>query len=198
MTYQEALDFLKTQDPLRITVSGDIGAGKSTFSKHLAEELDIPRIYIGQFMREEAKKRGITLDELNALMETDDTIDRQMDAMQLERSQETERGVFEGRTSWYFVEQADVRVFFTVDPRLATERIWNDNNALRDKYETVDDLMKANELRKASENARYGQYYGIDAYDLDNFDLVIDTSKLDIQEVFEEAVIRIATFLSQE
>lgn len=195
MTFEEAFAFLQTVTPLRITVSGDIGAGKSTFAKRLAEELGIPRIYVGQLMREEAARRGLTLDAFNALLEKDDSIDRQMDALQGQKAEEIERGVFEGRTSWFFVKNADVRTFFKVDAHQAAGRIWGDSNDLRDTYPSKESLAEANIARKQSEMERFTKYYGINAYDLANFDLIIDTTELDIQGVFETSVIQIAEFL---
>jgi predicted cytidylate kinase len=197
MTYQEALDFLKRKDPLRITVSGDIGAGKSTFAKHLATEIGVPRIYIGQLMREEAAKRNLTLDEFNAQLEQDDEIDRYMDSLQTDKSKEVDRGVFEGRVSWYFVENPDAKLFFTVNQNLAAERIFADKNDLRDQYASVEELATANKQRKQSEETRYKNYYGISAYNPENFDLIIDTTKMNIQEVFEHTVIRLAEFLKK-
>lgn len=198
MNFEEAFQFLKRESPLRITVSGDIGAGKSTCAKRLAAELDIPRVYIGQLMREEAKKRNMTLDEFNEKLQQDDEIDRHMDALQEQKGEEIERGIFEGRTSWFFVKEADVRVFFTVNEQVAAERIWGDDSALRDKYASVEELIEANRQRKASEEDRYNKYYGISAYDLDNFDLVVDTTNLSIDGVFEATVIRIAEFLKND
>lgn len=195
MNVEKALEILKTTSPLRITVSGDIGSGKSTFTTKLAETLEIPRVYIGGLMREEAKKRGITLDELNALLEKDDTIDRQMDAMQKDVSKTTEKGIFEGRTAWYFVENPSVRVFLAVSPLTSATRIATDKNASRDTYQTVEEVMAANEARKRSEIERYQTYYGIDAYNTANFDVIIDTSTLSIDEVFAQTVIAIAEFL---
>ena len=192
MTYEQALEKLKHTERLIITVSGDIGAGKSTFAKHLAEELEIPRIYIGQFMREEAAKRKMTLDELSKLQEQDDALDQQMDEMQRERSTQVEKAVFEGRTSWHFVENPTVKVYLSVDPNIATDRIWEDRNDKRDQYGTKEALRAANEQRKQSEIARYEKYYGINAYDHANFDIVIDTTVLDRDKVFEEGVIAIA------
>lgn len=192
MTYEEALKKLKRAKRLIITVSGDIGAGKSTFAKRLAEELEIPRVYIGQFMREEAAKRKITLDELGKLFEQDESLDRQLDEMQRERSQHVDRAVFEGRTSWHFVENPTVKVFLAVDSEVATDRIWEDRNDKRDKYGTKEVLRAANEERKLSEIRRYEQYYGIDAYDQSNFDVAVDTTELSRDEVFEAGVIAIA------
>lgn len=195
MNFAEAIAYLKNTSPLRITISGDIGAGKSTFAKHLSEKLGIPRVYIGQLMREEAARRHLTLDAFNALLETDDTIDRYMDDLQKEKSRQIERGIFEGRTSWHFVENPDVRVFLAVNPHTAAQRIWEDNNALRDTYDSIDALAEANEQRKASENARYQAYYGIDAYNPKNFDIIVDTTSLNISHVFEQGVTKIADTL---
>lgn len=198
MTFSEALQLLKDRDVLRITVSGDIGSGKSTFAKHLAEELDVPRTYIGKIMREIAQQRGVTLDELSKEFEGDDSFDRELDKIQADRSKEMAKGVFEGRVAWHFVENPDVRVFLKVDPQVAAERLWQDrDNPLRDKYNSVEEILEADEKRKQSEEARYQKFYGISAYDLDNFDVVIDTSNMTIEEVFETTVIKIAEHLAK-
>ncbi len=192
MTYDQAIEKLKRSERLIITVGGDIGAGKSTFAKRLSDTLDIPRIYVGQFTREEAAKRKITLDELSNLQEQDDSLDRHFDEMQRERSKQVERAIFEGRTSWHFVENPTVTVYFSVDPQIATDRIWQDRSDKRDQYGTKEALSTANEERKQSEIKRYQKYYGIDSYDTSNYNVVIDTSDLTVDEVFEEAVIAIA------
>ncbi|MBT4857214.1 AAA family ATPase [Candidatus Uhrbacteria bacterium] len=198
MTFDEALAKLKNASPLRITVSGDIGSGKSTFTKRLAAELDIPRTYVGQMMRDEAAARGLSLDDFNKLLNEDDEVDRRLDELQREKSVDIERGVFEGRTSWHFVVDPKITVFLSVDPDAAANRIWKDDNANRDAYESVDDLIKANVERKASEEKRYQAYYNISAYNLENFDVTIDTTPLTLDEVFEQTVIAIATHLHSE
>lgn len=193
---EKDLEALRSTSPLRITVSGTIGAGKSTFAKRLAADLDIPRIYMGQFMREEAARRGMTLDEFNELLPTDDSIDRGLDAMQTEKGRELDRAIFEGRTSWHFIEHPDVKVFFDVSEKAAAERIFGDKNALRDRYHSVEEVMEANRTRKANEITRYEGYYGIDVYNLSNFDVVVDTTHLGLDEVYMEAVRKITAFLS--
>jgi cytidylate kinase len=198
MTYEKALETLKNRSTLRVTVSGDIGSGKSTFAKRLAEELDVSRIYIGQLMREEAAKRNMTLSDFNALLEVDDKVDREMDALTTARSKEFSKGVFEGRVAWYFVEAPDAKVFLSVDPLVAAERIWNDQtNSLRDKYGSAKEIVIANEERKNSEEKRYHDYYGISAYDEKNFDVIIDTTNINQEETFQATVIAIAERLEK-
>ena len=193
MTYEEALAKLKSTSPLRVTLSGDIGSGKSTFAKRLAKELDVPRNYVGQMMRDEAAAMGLTLDEFNKLLDKDDEVDRRLDELQREKSKQIERGVFEGRTSWYFVIDPKVKVFLSVDPRVGAERVFGDDKDRQEKdYSSVDEVIKANTERKASEEKRYHEYFGISAYNHDDFDVVVDTTDLDIEGVFQAGVIAIA------
>jgi len=197
MTYEEAIKELEGLETLRITVSGDIGSGKSTFAKHLAEHLDVPRIYAGQIMREEAARRGITLQDFQELLEVDDKVDREVDALQLKKSEEIAKGVFEGRVAWQFNTAPDVKLFFSVRPEVGADRVFGDSdNSLRDKYNSVEEVVELNKKRKASEETRYNAYYNISAYDPDNFDLIVDTSDIGIQEVYEKTIVRIAQFLA--
>lgn len=198
MTYEEAIQVLKNTTPLRITVSGDIGSGKSTFAKRLAETLEVERIYAGQIMREEAARRNITLQDFQELLEVDDKVDREVDTLQLDKSKEIERGVFEGRVAWHFNVAPDARLFLKVDPRIGAERVYGDkDNTLRDKYDSLEEVIALNAKRKESEEKRYNGYYGISAYDPNNFDIIIDTSNLTRDEVFEQTVIKIAEQLKQ-
>ncbi|MFA6522414.1 MAG: cytidylate kinase family protein [Patescibacteria group bacterium] len=193
MRFEDALALLKNTSPLRITVSGDIGSGKSTFAKHLALDLGIPRISVGDLMREEAQARGVTLTELGAMQEKDDTLDRLMDARQEEKSKEITRGIFEGRTSWHFVVDPKIRVFLSVDPIKAAERVKTDIlNTKREHFDTLEEALASNERRKQSEILRYQTYYGINVYDPTNFDVLLDTSTLSIEDVYKNGVIAIA------
>ena len=146
-------------------------------------------------MQEEAARRGMTMDAFGLLLTTDDSVDRTVDELQRTKAREQERGIFEGRTAWYFVEQPNVKLFFTVDPRLAAERLLTDTAANRDRYHSVEEILKANEERKGAENKRYHDYYGIDAYDHSNFDIVVDTSGATIEEVYAATVEKIVEFL---
>lgn len=197
MTLEEAIAFLKTTNPLRITIGGDIGSGKSTFAKRLSEELQIPRVNIGSLMREEAQRRGITLQELEKLQEQDDALDRQMDEFQREKGRQTPRGIFEGRTSWHFVENPDVKIFMAVRPEVAVDRVFEDStNSLRDRFQTKEELAAADIRRKESLVHRFQTFYGIDIFDHQNFDLIIDTSDIGIEEVYQQTVVKIAEFIA--
>ncbi|PIQ67958.1 hypothetical protein COY25_01245 [Candidatus Uhrbacteria bacterium CG_4_10_14_0_2_um_filter_41_7] len=199
MTYEEALGYLKQIPNLKITLSGDIGSGKSTFSKRLSATLGIDRIYIGQLMREEAQRRGMTLDDFNELLKIDKTIDQEIDLAQRKKAEGYKKVIFEGRTSWYFVENADLKIFLKVNPDIAAQRVWGDNdNHLRDTYSSIEQIVEANKARKENEIARYKALYNINIADERNFDLIIDTSNTGIEETFRDSLVSIAQFMKQK
>ena len=64
-----------------ITITGQLGSGKSTVSKMLAERLKWQYYSTGMAQRTIAKKRGITTVELNRLAIIDPSIDHEIDAV---------------------------------------------------------------------------------------------------------------------
>ena len=64
-----------------ISITGDLGSGKSTVSKILKERLNYEYIYTGKIQREIADKYKMTTLELNKYAETHPEIDEQIDAV---------------------------------------------------------------------------------------------------------------------
>ena len=58
-------------DLVIITVSGRPGSGKSTVAKSLAAKLNLDHVSAGDFMREMAAERNITVLELSAIAGAD-------------------------------------------------------------------------------------------------------------------------------
>ena len=52
---------------MKLTLSGKPGSGKSVVADILAEKLNLKRYSVGNYRREMAKKRGMTLAEFNKL-----------------------------------------------------------------------------------------------------------------------------------
>jgi len=116
-----------------ITISGNPGSGKSTVAKLLVKELGYERIYAGGIMREMAKERGISLEELMQQARTETTIDTEVDYRVRDRARElAQKGknvLVEGRVQFYHLPES-VKIFVKVDEREGARRIWND---LQDK-----------------------------------------------------------------
>lgn len=172
-----------------ITISGTIGSGKSTLAKRLAEKLGVSYHYSGGLRREMARKRGITLHELNALGETEDWTDKEVDELQKQIGETQSTGVVEGRTAFYFIPHS-LKVCITVDEKVGAERIWKDieNNPEKrneaQNLNSLDDVMNVNRERVKSDKIRYRKYYDIDVTDPKHYDFILDTTTIGVEEAF--------------
>ena len=68
---------------------------------------------------------------------------------------------------------------------IAADRILKDPTRNSENYSSKEEAMAKIEARKHSENARFLLKYKADSTNLNNFNLVIDTSKRSIAEVAE-------------
>ena len=171
-----------------ISISGRPGSGKSTAGEFLAQALGYRRYYMGGLRREMAKERGISLAELNRLGETDIFTDRDVDEYQRKLGETEDNFVIEGRTSFYFIPKS-YKIFLDCLITEGARRIWrqietegNKRNE-DDRVKSVADMEASLRERFASDQKRYKKYYGIDVYDLSHYDLVIDTTHLNQDEV---------------
>lgn len=179
-----------------ISFAGNAGAGKSTVALKLAEKLNWPRYYMGGLRRAKAKEMGLTLEEYNKLGENNPQTDLEVDEYQAELGRKEDNFIIEGRTSWHFIPQS-FKIFLDVEEEIGAERILQDlktsenRNETAQKIETLAEMMEKNRERKTSDTLRYRKYFNIDAYNPENFDLVIDTSHLTPEETFEKVYLAV-------
>lgn len=174
---------------MRVSVTGDPGSGKSTFAKEVAARTGYRLINTGIVFRQMAEEMGISLTELNEMAENQAQIDRRVDDYLKALSETREDLVLDSRMAWFFVKDS-LKVRLTVDPDVAVQRIFKDQAALREKFTDLEHAKEEIERRKVSEIARYKALYNVDISDPANFDLVINTSykePQDITKVFEKA-----------
>jgi len=171
-----------------ISISGGAGSGKSTVAKKLAKKLDWPRYYMGGMRREMARKKGITLAEYNKLGEKNPETDSEVDEYQKKLGQTKDNFIVEGRTSWYFIPHS-LKIYLDVDEKVAAERIFEELKGKHSRNEdknlkTMADVLRSQQARKKSDKKRYKKYYQFDAYDKKNYDFVLNTTKLNKNQVF--------------
>ena len=169
-----------------ITVSGKAGSGKSTIAKALAKKLGLKHYSSGDFMREMAKEKGITLAELSKQAEQDNcAIDKEIDERQKKLGETEKDFVIDGRLSAFFIPNADFKIFLDVELDEGARRIVKDKRAT-ESAEDIKEMKKKIEKREASEAKRYKQYYGFDCYDKSYYDILIDTTELGIEEILDK------------
>jgi cytidylate kinase len=171
-----------------ISISGAEGSGKSTIAKMLAAKLGWPRYYIGGIRREKARERGLTLEEYNKLGETDPSTDIEVDEYQKKLGETQDNFIIEGRTSWYFIPQS-FKIFLDVSFAEGSRRIFgalqqDDSRNEGKNLKSAEDVLQSLKSRRESDKARYAKYFKIDVFDLSHYDLVLDTTDLNIDQVF--------------
>jgi CMP/dCMP kinase len=167
-----------------ITVSGKAGSGKSTIAKALAKKLNLRHYSIGDLMRQIASEQHISLMELGRLAENDETIDRELDKKQVEL-RKSDNFVIDGRLTSFFIPNAQLRVFLDCDDTIRAKRIFDENRkdeSSKDLNETIAKIKQ----REQSERIRYEQLYKVDYYDKKLYNLIVDTTHLNISQVLDK------------
>lgn len=173
-----------------ITISGRPGSGKSAVARVLAAELGLDHVSAGDFMRQMAHERGVSILELSHSAEGDIAIDHEIDGRTRMLGETRDDFVIDARLAWHFLPES-IKVFLDVRPEVAAARIYGAQRGIEHENIDLAATQRAVEARSRSETDRYRRYYGIDYADPSHFDLVVDTSDLDITGV----VARIRSFI---
>jgi len=160
----------------KITLTGDLGSGKSTVSRLLCDHTGFEYISTGKVQRQLAQALGLDTLEMNRRADTDPSIDEQIDGIFVALGHDPKGYVIDSRMAWFFLPDS-FKVFLKTDVHVAVQRIVNDPDRNSEQYETIEEAVQKILARKASENARFLAKYGADCSDLNNFDLVIDTAE---------------------
>lgn len=173
-----------TGKKIKISITGDLGSGKSTVSRYLNEKYGLNIYSIGQIQRLLATKYNMDILAFNRYMETHQEIDEEIDTELAAIGKRDEDMVLDSRMAWHFVPDS-FKVFLSVDLDVAVRRIMKDQRGAVETYGSMEDTKKSLIERKKSENLRYTVKYGVDCSNPDNYDLIIDTTNLSIEETAE-------------
>ena len=161
------------------TVSGEIGSGKSSVARLLAERTGAEFHSTGGMQRRLARGRNLSTLEMNLLSESEPTIDRQIDGYTKELAASGREVVIDSRLAWHFVPHA-LKVFLRVDTREAASRVLGDQPQRSDteSYSGREDAVRDILARQESERRRFQTTYGVDLFRWSNYDLVIETTAI--------------------
>jgi cytidylate kinase len=179
-----------------ISITGDLGSGKSTVSDVLCKQLNYEYIYTGKIQREIARKHNMTTLELNKYAETHPEIDKEIDAT-FKSLNEASDFIVDSRLAWFFIPNS-FKVFLKTNLIVSANRICGDNQREHEKYASTEDAVNKIVARKTSENKRYTELYGADCSNLSNFNLVIDTSFVTPERVIDIILVEYNSWLVSE
>ncbi len=170
-----------------ITIGGMLGSGKSSTAKLVAKRLDYRHYSAGDVMRQLGKEQGIEdIRTFNLASEGKKDVDYQIDERTKLIGETEDRLVFDGHMAWRFIPQS-FRVFLHLDESIASVRILNNIDEFRRASEHIsgdtDEYADLLRERKASNMRRYAELYQTNPYMEKHYDLVVDTSQYDLDEV---------------
>lgn len=159
----------------KISVTGDLGSGKSTVCRYLKDKLNFNLYSIGLIQRSLAEKYNMSIFSFNKYMETHPEIDEEIDNELTQIGKRSENMILDSRMAWHFVPDS-FKVYLSVSLESAAKRIMKDNRGAVESYSSLEEAMTALNERKHSENIRYLTKYSVDCSDMSNYNIVIDTT----------------------
>jgi cytidylate kinase len=169
---------------MKISITGDLGSGKSTVCRYLKENYGLNVYSIGQIQRSLAQRYNMDVLAFNRYMESHPEIDEEIDTELTEIGKRDESMVLDSRMAWHFVPDS-FKVYLSVDPEEAARRVINDQRGKVETYKSREDAMNCLIERKRSENIRYSAKYGVQCSDPANYDLIIDTTLITPEQAAE-------------
>jgi len=154
---------------MRLTIGGPPGSGTTTIAGMIAKGFCLEHIYAGMIFREMAKERGLSLEEFSLIAERDGCFDNTVDKKLAEGAKENT--ITEGRMAAFVVEAPDIKIWLDAPLETRVSRISDREGR------SVEKIREMTVKRQDSETQRYESYYGVDIYDLSQYDIVINTEK---------------------
>lgn len=167
-----------------ITLSGELGSGKSTVANYLISKMPFKIVSAGLLFRQLAAKHGMSAKEFNEFIENDPKYDHYVDDTMAELGRTDEKIIFDSRMAWHFVPSS-FKIYLYVDVDTATGRIFNDTGRVSESYSDKATARQEIIDRRKSELLRYQNFYHCNLDDYSNYDLIVDTSHATKDEVNE-------------
>ena len=171
---------------MHISITGDLGSGKSSVAKMLSDKLGYKFLSTGAIQRRLALEKGMNTLEFNNYTDHNKEIDDYIDQHLKDINNINEPYVIDSRLAWFFIKNS-FKVYLNTNKKIAAQRILNDNNRISEPITTeIEKKIEESEMRRNSEMSRFKKNYGV-KYDINSsFDLVLDTSYISIEEVVQK------------
>jgi len=168
---------------MQITISGMPGSGKTTMAKAIAKAYKL-RIYSsGGIRRDIARIFGLSIDEFNKIGEKHAFTDKLVDEMI--KNTLKDKFILDGRLGWWLFPKS-IKILLLCNIDVAAKRIFKEKRKSERAYKNVNDVKKEIAERTKSDAKRYKKYYGLkDIYNLNNFDIIIDTTNLNQKDMVD-------------
>lgn len=151
-----------------VAISGKSGCGNSTVTRLVAELLGFK--VINYTFRNLAQDRGLSLERILELARSDDSWDRELDALQVRLAREGDC-VIGSRLAMWLLPDAILRVYLWASPEVRAARIHTREGG------SLDEVIAFTRRRDEEDHTRYRRIYGIDNDDWSAADLTLNTER---------------------
>lgn len=166
-----------------ISLTGDLAAGKSRVTDLLQKELGYSIYRNGERFRALALEMGMSVTELNDYAKEHPEIDQKLESEATKYAESNQDFIIDARMGWYSVPES-FKVYLKVDRNVGAERAFNDEKRKKtENFGTIEEYKNDMIKRANLEVERYFNLYGVRKDDMNNYDLVVDTTNLTIEEV---------------
>lgn len=173
---------------MKITLGGASGTGTSTVAKRLAEKYDLKVYSGGGIQRMNAAKRGMTIEEYDVFIKAHPELDQEIESTQIEIGKTEDNFIMESRLAWYGVpDSIKIKLDCDLDVRIA-RIVSGGKDATRVAHvEEGFEATKTKTLnRESTYDDRWFTLYGVHWNEDKNFDLIVDTTSLNVEEVIQK------------
>lgn len=165
-----------------VTIAGSPGAGKREVGRALAHRLGFTFFDVPALRRALAKDRNVSESEFEAAGEHEYWTDDEVDSYLEELGATYENIVVSSRFGFSLIDHS-FKVRLSCDPIVTAHRLRTQDD---DSYgDTVDEIVATLNDRIRKDSERGMRFYGRDPHDPEGFDLVLDVSKLEHDDVVE-------------
>ena len=174
---------------MRITISGPPGSGKTTVCTLLGERLHYDVVVSGNIFRQLAKERNMSLADFGSLCSVDPKVDKELDSKMVDIAKSADNILLEGRLTAYMLSSNNIsafKIYLYASKEVRAARVVNREGGSIEQREA--EIVE----REACEALRYKNYYNIDITDTSVYDLVIDSSMLNPEEIVEMIVSKVS------
>ena len=180
-----------------ISITGKLGSGKSTVCNILKDKYGFEIFSTGSINREVARNLGITTLELNERLKVDHSLDDEIDSTvtRISIERKDDKLIFDSRMAWHFARDT-FKVFLTIDPTVAAERVMKNQRGAEERYESVEDAREGLIKRGDVERERFMQIYGVDYFDPNNYNVIVDTTARTPEEIVEIIMTNFENYVS--
>ena len=162
-----------------ITISGPHGSGKTTIAKEIARVFNLRYISAGEIFRKMAKERGMDIIEFTKYVTEHPEVDYEID----ERTKkEAAKGnvVIDAQLGYWFAREHNPLNILVIAKKEDRAKRVSEREGI-----SVEEALKEIETRDKNEKERFKRLYKLDLWNIEDFHLVINTSKISKEKAIE-------------